>query len=327
MNNTQYVPRSPKEYGKVAVLLGGISAARDVSLKSGKAVFDALKRRGVDAHAVDVGHDIVNVLERGKFARAFNILHGRGGEDGTMQGILELIGLPYTGSGVMASALAMDKWRTKMIWQSAGIPTPRYQLLNANSNFDAVVDQLGLPLFVKPATEGSSIGITKVKRREDLRAAFEAAAKYDDLVIVEQFIDGKEIQFPVLNNEVLPSILIETPAEFYDYQAKYFRNDTRYTCPGLPPKEERALHEQILRSFQVLGCSGWGRVDVLLAADGTPHFLEMNTLPGMTDHSLVPMAAKVAGIDFDELVLRILDTSVGRTTLGEMTFDVPVVNS
>jgi len=294
------------DFGKVAVLMGGLSAEREVSLKSGTAVLAALKRRGVDAHGVDVGRDIVPVLAQGGFDRAFIILHGRGGEDGTMQGALEMLGIPYTGSGVMASALSMDKWRTKLVWQAAGIPTPRYVMLDEHTDFDAVAQRLGLPLFVKPANEGSSIGVTKVKQAADLPAAYAAAARYDALVLCEEFIDGQEVQFPVLGEQVLPSIRIETPAEFYDYQAKYFRDDTRYTCPGLPPDLEAALHDRVLQAFRVLGCTGWGRVDLLLAADGTPYFLEMNTVPGMTDHSLVPMGAKAAGIGFDELVLRIL---------------------
>lgn len=294
------------EFGKVAVLMGGTSAEREVSLMSGTAVLAALQRRGVDAHGVDVGYDIVPVLAQGGYDRAFIILHGRGGEDGTIQGVLEWLGIPYTGSGIMASSLAMDKWRTKLVWQAAGIPTPRYVMLDANTDFDAVARELGLPLFVKPANEGSSIGVSKVKTAAELPAAYAAAARYDALVLCEEFIAGKEVQFPVLGEQVLPSIHIETPAEFYDYQAKYFRDDTRYTCPGLPAEQEAALHDQVLKAFKVLGCRGWGRVDLLLTADGAPYFLEMNTVPGMTGHSLVPMGAKAAGIDFDELVLRIL---------------------
>ena len=293
------------KFGKVAVLFGGKSAEREVSLKSGKAVLTALKSRGVDAHGFDPAKRALSGLKR--FDRVFIALHGRYGEDGTIQGALELMGIPYTGSGVMASALAMDKWRTKLVWKAAGIPTPDFVLLDEHSNFDQVVKQLGLPIFVKPACEGSSIGITKVKRAQDLRAAYRAAAKYDKLVLAEQFVAGAEIQVPVLGEATLPSIRIETPREFYDYDAKYLLDDTRYTCPsGLPRKQEQQIAQLVLRAFQVLGCRGWGRGDLIVDAAGNPHFLEMNTSPGMTDHSLVPMAARKAGIPFDELVLRIL---------------------
>lgn len=295
---------SRQQFGAVAVLMGGDSAEREISLRSGNAVLAGLLRGGVDAHAFDPSERDLSELKA--YDRAFIILHGRGGEDGTLQGALELMGIPYTGSGVMASALAMDKWRTKLVWQGAGIPTARYAVLDENTDFDAVVADLGLPLFVKPANEGSSIGISKVNHAADLPVAYREAARYDDVVLVEQFIAGREVQFPVLGDEILPSIRIETPAEFYDYQAKYFRNDTQYICPGLTDEQERALHELVRRAFRVLGCKGWGRVDLILTDDGLPYFLEMNTVPGMTDHSLVPMAAKVAGIGFDELVLRIL---------------------
>jgi D-alanine-D-alanine ligase len=291
-------------FGKVAVLLGGKSAEREVSLKSGTAVLNALKRRGVDAHPFDPAERELGELKQ--FDRAFVILHGRYGEDGTIQGALELMGVPYTGSGVLASALAMDKWRTKLLWVAAGIPTPKYVMLDANSDFNAVVAELGLPIFVKPACEGSSIGISKAKTVDELRAAYHEAAKYDSLVLAEQFIAGQEVQFPILGDEILPSIRIETPHEFYDYDAKYFANDTRYICPGLPAEEEKRLAGLVLRSFQVLGCRGWGRADLILDKNGQPYFLEMNTAPGMTDHSLVPMAARQAGIAFEDLVLRVL---------------------
>lgn len=291
-------------FGKVAVLLGGKSAEREVSLKSGTAVLNALKKRGVDAHPFDPAERDLGELKQ--FDRAFVILHGRYGEDGTIQGALELMGVPYTGSGVLASALAMDKWRTKLLWIAAGVPTPKYAMLDANTDFDAVITALGLPIFVKPACEGSSIGISKAKTVEELRAAYHEAAKYDSLVLAEQFIDGQEVQFPILGDEILPSIRIETPHEFYDYDAKYFASDTRYICPGLPAEEEKRLAGLVLRSFQVLGCRGWGRVDLILDKNGQPYFLEMNTAPGMTDHSLVPMAARQAGISFEDLVLRVL---------------------
>ena len=292
------------QFGKVAVLLGGKSAEREVSLKSGNAVLASLKRSGVDAHPFDPAERPLHDLEG--FDRAFIMLHGRYGEDGTIQGALELMGIPYTGSGVMASAIGMDKWRTKLVWQAAGIPVTDFELLRENSDSEAVAQRLGLPIFVKPANEGSSVGISKVKRVEDLPAAYAFAAQYDSLVLAERFIDGQEVQFPILGDRVLPSIRIETPHEFYDYDAKYLADDTRYTCPGLPEASERQFSELILRSFQVLGCQGWGRVDLMIDHSGQPYFLEMNTLPGMTDHSLVPMGAKAAGISFDELVLQIL---------------------
>lgn len=299
-----------KDFGRVAVLYGGLAAERPVSLKSGTAVLAALLAKGIDAVGVDVGNDVVEQLQRGHFDRAFIVLHGRGGEDGVMQAVLEMLGIPYTGSGVMASAVTMDKWRTKLLWQAAGIPGARYTMLNAQSDFDAVIKQLGLPLFVKPAREGSSIGVAKAKSAAELRTAYEAARQYDDLVLVEEFIAGKEVQFPILDRQVLPSIRIETPCEFYDYEAKYIRNDTRYTCPGLPPAEEQALHEIVLRAFDVAGCRGWARVDLIITPEGKPYFLEINTVPGMTDHSLVPMAARTAGISFEDLVWRILETSL-----------------
>jgi D-alanine-D-alanine ligase len=301
-----------RKFGKVAVLMGGNSAEREVSLKSGAAVLAALQRRGVNAHGVDAQDyaPVLTKLRMDRFDRVFIALHGRGGEDGTLQGALELLGLPYTGSGVLASSLAMDKWRTKLVWQAAGIPIGDYVVLEARSDPAAVVAQLGLPLFVKPAREGSSIGVTKVKRAEDLLAAYHEAAKYDDLVLAERLLDGMEVNFPILGDQVLPSIHIEPATEFYDYQAKYFRDDTKYHCPGLPAADEQRLHAQVLKAFRVLGCSGWGRMDVFVSRDGKVYFLEMNTVPGMTDHSLVPMGARAAGIDFDELVWRVLLTSI-----------------
>lgn len=296
-----------KSFGKVAVLFGGKSAEREVSLKSGNAVLAALKRVGVDAHAFDPAQRDLSELRRERFDRVFIMLHGRYGEDGTVQGALELMDIPYTGSGVMASALGMDKWRTKLVWQAAGVPVPDFELLAENSDWDAVVQRLGLPIFVKPANEGSSVGISKVKSVRDLPAAYALAASYDSLVLAERFIDGQEVQFPILGDRVLPSIRIETPHEFYDYDAKYLADDTRYTCPGLPEEAECRLTDMVLHSFQVLGCRGWGRVDLIVDKNGQPYFLEMNTLPGMTDHSLVPMGARAAGIDFDQLVLRILE--------------------
>ena len=296
------------KFGKVAVLLGGSSAERDVSLKSGNAVLAALKSRGVDAHPFDPAERGLEELKRQGFARAMISLHGRYGEDGTVQGALELMGIPYTGSGVLASALAMDKWRTKLIWQAAGIPTPRYVLLDGGTDFAAVSRDLGLPLMVKPANEGSSIGMSKVTAADDLPRAYELAARYDDLVFAEQFIEGAELTAAILGDRALPLIRLETPRIFYDYEAKYLADNTRYLCPcGLPPEQEQQIQALALRAFRVLGCRGWARADVMLDKSGAPFFLEMNTSPGMTDHSLVPMAARAAGLSFEDLVMAILE--------------------
>lgn len=293
-------------FGKVAVLLGGRSAEREVSLRSGNAVLAALRRNGVDAHAFDTAErDLEELLQ---FDRAFIALHGRYGEDGTIQGALELMGIPYTGSGVMASSLAMDKWRTKLLWRAAGIPTPEFELVAADSDFAALEARLGLPLFVKPANEGSSIGITKVKQTGGLQAAWREAAQYDPLVLAEKFIGGGEYTVGILGEEVLPIIRIVPAGEFYDYEAKYLRDDTRYLCPaGLSAAQEQAIRADALQAFRVLGGRGWGRVDFLMDEAGRHYFLEANTSPGMTDHSLVPMGAKAAGYSFDALVLRVLE--------------------
>jgi D-alanine-D-alanine ligase len=296
------------KYGKVAVLFGGSSAEREVSLMSGRAVLAALQGAGVDAHAFDPAERDLHILKEEGFERVFIALHGRGGEDGTVQGALELMGIPYTGSGVMASALAMDKWRTKMVWLAAGLPTPRYAILEADSDWDAVAAELGLPIFVKPVHEGSSMGATKVTEAGQLKAAWELAARYDDLVIAEEFIAGQELTGPFLGERALPLVRIVAPGGNYDYHNKYFTDATRYDCPcGLPPEQEARLQALILKSARVLGCRGWGRADLILAADGRPYLLEMNTAPGMTGHSLVPMAARVAGLSFDALCLAILD--------------------
>ena len=299
-----------RNYGKVAVLMGGPSAEREVSIKSGTAVLSALRRQGVDAHAVDPDHDIVQTLTREKFDRAFIVLHGRWGEDGVIQGALETIGMAYTGCGVLASALGMDKLRCKLLWSGAGIPVPPYVVLTRHSDFDAVARTLGLPMFVKPVREGSSFGITRVTRAGDLAAAYETAARYDDQVLAEQAIVGPELTCAVLGDEALPVIRIETVTEFYDYEAKYVRDDTRYLCPaGIPEPLERQVRALALDVFRSIDGRGWGRVDFMVDASGQPYVLEVNTVPGMTDHSLVPKAAKAAGIDFDALVMRILETS------------------
>ncbi len=295
-------------FGKVAVMFGGTSAERPVSLKSGTMVLDALRARSVDAHAFDPKERGLDALIAERFDIVFIVLHGRHGEDGTMQGALELLGIPYTGSGVLASALAMDKWRTKLVWQAAGIPIPRYELLDASSDLAAVVARLGLPIMVKPANEGSSIGMSKVKRASDLDEAYALAANYDPIVIAEQFIDGPELTAGVLGDQALPLIRLETPREFYDYEAKYVADDTRYIVPcGLPPERESVIQRDVLRAFDALGCRGWGRVDLMLDRGSNPYFLEVNTAPGMTDHSLVPMAARHAGLSFEDLCVRILE--------------------
>ena len=297
------------DFGKVAVLLGGKSAEREVSLNSGARVLAALQRQGVDAQPFDPAERKLDELS--SFDRVFIALHGRHGEDGTIQGALELMQIPYTGSGVMASALGMDKWRTKLLWQAVGLPIPEFAMLDANSDFAAVERELGLPIFVKPDCEGSSIGITKVKVAGTLRDAYCEAAGHDSLVLAERGIVGGEYTVAIIgagdDMQALPIIKIEPATEFYDYEAKYLRDDTTYRCPcGLPESRELELRAQALEAFRVLGCRGWGRVDFLMDEQGNAHFLEVNTSPGMTDHSLVPMAARVAGISYDELVLRVL---------------------
>ncbi|HVQ62641.1 MAG TPA: D-alanine--D-alanine ligase [Burkholderiales bacterium] len=299
-----------RDFGKVAVLMGGRSAERAVSLKSGTMVLAALKKKGVDAHAFDPKERGIGALADERFDRAFIVLHGRFGEDGTIQGALELLGIPYTGSGVLASALAMDKWHAKLVWQSCGIPTPRSELLGRDSDMAAVATRLGLPIMVKPANEGSSIGMTKVKSARELPEAYALAANYDSVVIAETFVDGVELTAGILVDQPLPLIKLETPREFYDYEAKYQANDTRYLIPcGLPPDAERIIQDEALFAFKTLGCSGWGRVDLMLDRSGKPYFLEVNTSPGMTDHSLVPMAARHAGMSFEDLCLRILESA------------------
>lgn len=297
-----------KNFGKVAVLFGGSSAEREVSLKSGAAVLAALKKSGVDAHAFDPAERDLHELKDEKFDRVFIALHGRFGEDGTVQGALELMGIPYTGSGVMASAIAMDKWRTKLIWQAASLPIPEYEALTEPSDWNAVADHLDLPLFVKPASEGSSVGITKVKRVEDLQSAYDEAAKHDRVVLVESSVSGGEYTVAILNGKALPVIKIEPANEFYDYEAKYLRDDTRYLCPcGLNAEQEAEMQRLAQQGFELIGGRGWGRVDFLRGEDGKAYLLEANTSPGMTDHSLVPMAARQAGISFERLVVQILE--------------------
>jgi len=293
---------------KVAVLMGGTTAEREISLKSGGMVLAALRARGVDAHAFDPKAEGIADLMRGRYDRAFIVLHGRFGEDGTLQGALEWLGLRYTGSGVLGSALAMDKLRAKRVWMAEGLPTPNFEVVDGRSDFRKVAERLGLPLMVKPVCEGSSIGMTKVRAAAGLDEAFALAVNYDRRVMVEKFIEGTELTAGILGDEVLPLIRLETPRDFYDYQAKYVADDTRYIIPcGLPPEQEREIRALCLRAFQSLGCSGWGRVDLMLDAAGKPWLLEVNTAPGMTDHSLVPMAARAAGLSYEDLCLRILE--------------------
>jgi D-alanine-D-alanine ligase len=301
------------DFGKVGVLFGGNSSEREVSIMSGSGVLKALQSRGVDAHAFDPGTQSLAELEAARFDRVFIALHGRGGEDGTMQGVLETLGVPYTGSGVQASALAIDKVKTKQLWLQEGIPTPAHRLGNASSDWMRVVAELGDRLIVKPSREGSTIGITKVTShdRNELALAFEAAAQYDDDVLIEQLIEGRELTCAILGDgaaaEALPLIEIRAPDANYDYHSKYFSEDTRYLCPAPVDAALAArVSELCLRAYRALGARGWGRIDVMLRADGAPFLLELNTSPGMTGHSLVPMAARAVGLSYEDLVLRIL---------------------
>lgn len=296
------------DLGKVAVLMGGSSAEREISFMSGKAVLAALASRGVDAHAFDPAERPLWLLKDEGFQRVFIALHGRGGEDGTAQGALEILGIPYTGSGVMASALSMDKWRTKMVWQANGLPTPRYHMLKAGTDWNAVADELGLPLFVKPAREGSSVGATKVEHAADLRKAWEEAVRHDPLVLAEQFVEGEELTAAFVGEQPLPLVRIVAPGGNYDWQNKYFSDETQYYCPsGLPESAEETIQDLVMDAARLLDCRGWGRADLILDRDGKPWLLEMNTSPGMTGHSLVPMAARAAGIGFEDLCLKILE--------------------
>jgi len=308
--SSQYDPR---EFGRVAVLFGGTSAEREISLETGGAVLAALRRREVDAVGVDTAVGFIPLLQEKNFDRVFIALHGRGGEDGTVQGLLEVMGIPYTGSGVLGSALAMDKVRSKWIWQTHGLPTPPFATLSNEEELQAAADRMGFPLMIKPVHEGSSCGVTRVTERRLLQDAWLEAKKFDNDVIAERWISGSEYTVSILNGEVLPVIRVETTREFYDYRAKYLDDTTRYSCPcGLDPAQEQALARQALSAFQLLAAEGWGRVDLMLDRSGQAWFIEVNTIPGMTSHSLVPMAAKQAGIEFDDLVLRILADSMNR---------------
>ncbi|OHC18327.1 MAG: D-alanine--D-alanine ligase [Pseudomonadales bacterium GWC2_63_15] len=308
---TLHSTRDPKAFGRVAVLFGGKSAEREVSLKSGAAVLAALQEAGVDAFGIDAGDDLLQRLSNERIDRAFIVLHGRGGEDGSMQGLLECAGIPYTGSGILASALAMDKLRTKQVWQSLGLPTPRHAVLATEADCKAAAETLGFPLIVKPAHEGSSIGMAKVGGLTELIEAWRAASSYDSQVLVEQWIQGPEFTVAVLHGQVLPPIGLGTPHTFYDYDAKYLASDTQYRIPcGLDAVREQELKTLSARACEAVGIRGWARVDVMQDGNGDFWLLEVNTVPGMTDHSLVPMAARAAGLDFQQLVLSILDDSL-----------------
>src|SRR5665213_932849 len=308
--------KDARDFGRVAVLLGGDSSEREISLLSGNAVLAGLVRRSVDAHAFDPKERALSELVDKGFDRVWIALHGPGGEDGTVQGALAFMGVPYTGSGVMGSAIGMDKLATKRLAQSIGVATADFVLLHGQDDFDAALERLGLPLIVKPATQGSSVGMTKVARAEDLPAAYAAAAKLETSVFAEPWITGGEYTVAILKERALPSIRIETPRTFYDYEAKYFRSDTQYLVPsGLSAMAEEHLANLALAAFGAVGASGWGRADFMMDATGRPLLLEVNTIPGMTDHSLVPMAARAVGIDFDELVWQVLETSTARVRI------------
>jgi D-alanine-D-alanine ligase len=301
--------QNAKDFGRVAVLLGGTSSERAVSLDSGRNCLEALQRRGVDAHAVDGTQALVAALVAKKFDRVFNIMHGGDGENGVVQGLMDALRVPYTGSGVLGSSLSMDKIRTKQVWLSLGLSTPRYVRLSSSADMQAAVRSLGLPVIVKPSCEGSSVGVTRVFRDEDLNAAVELAAKYPGELLLEQLIQGEEYTVSILGEQVLPTIRIVPKGEYYDYHAKYVAEDTQYLCPGLQGAAEEEMQELALAAFKAAGCSGWGRVDVMRDKQGNNYLLEVNTAPGMTSHSLVPKAARAIGIEFDELVWRILETS------------------
>lgn len=305
--------RLVRDAGRVGVLMGGASAEREISLRSGNAVTAALREAGVDAHAIDWNGRLDRDFHAHDFDRYFVALHGRGGEDGQIQAVLDLLDRPYTGSGVLGCALAMDKARAKLVWLGAGLPTPPFEIVGETFDTEAMLARLGAPVFVKPAREGSSIGISKVDNGEALRAAIEHARAYDDSVVVERGISGGEYTLSIVDGRTLPLIKLETPRDFYDYKAKYAADDTRYLCPcGLPTAQEQAIAELGMRAFDVLGGAGWGRVDLMLDSAGQAWLIELNTVPGMTDHSLVPMAARQAGLSFADLVLTILGASMRR---------------
>ena len=309
---------NPRAFGRVAVLMGGTSSEREVSLDSGRNCLEALQRRGVDAHAVDGIPALVKELVSGRCDRVFNILHGHhgGGEDGVLQGLLDAFAVPYTGSDVLGSALSMDKIRTKQVWLSLGLPTPRYARLASNDDVSAAARSLGLPVIIKPACEGSSVGVSRVFTEADLPQAIALAARYQGELLMEQMIEGEEFTVGILEDEALPTIRIVPAGEYYDYHAKYVAEDTQYVCPGLSGAAESDMRAMALEAFRTAGCTGWGRVDVMRDRSGMNFLLEVNTAPGMTSHSLVPKAARTQGIEFDDLVWRVLETSMARNPRG-----------
>lgn len=296
-----------KKFGKVAVLMGGLSAEREISLLSGNAVLNALQSKGVDAHGIDVDENIVQQLASDNYQTAFIVLHGRGGEDGSMQGLLELMSMPYTGSGVMASSLAMDKLKTKQIWLAMGLPTPDFRIIDSPKSCQQALDELSLPLIIKPVLEGSSIGMSKVECEEEMLPAWQKAQQCGGIVIAESWVEGEEYTAAMLDDQVLPMIKLKTTHKFYDYDAKYETNDTQYICPcGLSEQEETEFSQLATQAFNAVGATAWGRVDFMVDENNKPWLIEVNTVPGMTDHSLVPMAAEQANIRFDDLAVRIL---------------------
>ncbi len=308
----QKITDDPDRFGRVAVMMGGASAERAISLNSGSAVLNALLKNGINAGALDTATPgWVDLLCSGAFDRVFNILHGKGGEDGTIQGVLDSLGIPYTGSGVLASALSMDKLRTKQCWHGTGLPTPRWFVIRSADDLIACENELGFPLIVKPTGEGSSIGISRADNRQELEQAWHLARQHGGVIFAEAWITGTEYTVGLLKNEALPLIRLETPRRFYDFEAKYQSDSTRYHCPsGLDPVKEQGLQALALSSCRELGIQGWARVDIMLSAEGTPWLIEVNTVPGMTDHSLVPMAARARGLSFEALVWHILETSL-----------------
>jgi D-alanine-D-alanine ligase len=315
MSAFRFPPRrtsDPKRFGRVAVLLGGTSSERAVSLDSGRNVLEALRGQGVDAEPVDGIPALVAALDAGRFARVFDIMHGGDGENGVVQGLLEALGIPYTGSGVLGAALTLDKIRTKQVWLSLGLPTPKYARLAKGEDVAAVAGRIGYPLIVKPSCEGSSVGVTRVFEPAGLGSAVELAARYPGELLMEELVQGGEYTVGILGDVALPTIRIVPAGEYYDYHAKYVAEDTQYVCPGLQGADEDAMRELALQAFRASGASGWGRVDVMRDAQGRNYLLEVNTTPGMTSHSLVPKAARAAGLEFPELVWRILETSFDR---------------
>ena len=315
--NSERKINSAKAFGRVAVAMGGASAEREISLKSGQAVLNALVEQGVDAVAVDIGNDPIGALLAQQFDRVFNIVHGRGGEDGVLQGVLESMGLPYTGSGVLGSALCMDKLKTKLCWQASELPTPACEILKTLEDIDGVEKRLGFPVIVKPVREGSSIGMNKATSLEQLTDAWQKASQFDDVVMAEQWVTGDEYTVGIIGDQALPIIRLQTPNEFYDYEAKYQSDTTQYHCPsGLTAEQEIELKQLAITASQVVDACGWCRVDLFVDETHLPWLIEVNTVPGMTDHSLVPMAAKAIGMDFNQLVWTILETSMDTQQRG-----------